>query len=202
MVEKIIVIGCGGHAKVVTTLACQSGYEIAGFLDDRYSEDTFLGYPVLGKIENCLEYKEQCCFVVAIGDNAVRARIMSQYDLRYPVLIHPKAYVARTATIGTGTMVMVGAVVNDFACVGKGCILNSGSIVEHDCVLEDYVHISPGVVLCGTVHVGQNVHVGAATVVRNNQSIGADILVGAGAVVVNDLEETGVYVGIPAKRME
>ena len=202
MAEKIIIIGCGGHAKVVTSLACQSGYEIVGFLDDRYSEDAFLGYPVLGKIENCMKYKSQCHFAVAIGDNATRARIMSRYDLRYPTLVHPNAYVASTAVLEMGTMVMVGAIVNDDAHIGKGCILNSGCVVEHDCLLGDYVHISPKAVLCGTVHVGCNVHIGAAAVVRNNQKIGADILVGAGAAVVSDLEETGIYVGVPAKRMQ
>ena len=96
---------------------------------------------------------------------------------------------------------MAQAVINSCATIGRHCIINSSAVVEHDNVLDDYVHVSPGAVLAGTVNVGANTHIGAGVVVRNNINITSDCTIGAGAVVVRDIVERGTYVGIPARML-
>ena len=96
---------------------------------------------------------------------------------------------------------MPNAVVNAGAKIGCHCIVNTGGIVEHDSVLENFVHVSVGAKLCGTVHVGESTWIGAGAVVRNNLSIGSHCMIGAGAVVVNDIVDAGTYVGVPARRL-
>ena len=97
---------------------------------------------------------------------------------------------------------MANAVINPFAKVGKHCIINTACVVEHDNQIADYVHISPGAVLAGTVSVGELTHIGAKAVVRNNISITSECVVGAGAAVVKEIDEKGVYAGVPARRIK
>lgn len=99
--------------------------------------------------------------VLAIGDNAARKREAKRHrNIRFPVLIHCKAWVAPQVKIGVGTVIMAGAVVQPGARIGRFCIINSGATVDHHCVLEDFVHIAPGAHLCGNVRIGEGALVG------------------------------------------
>lgn len=103
--------------------------------------------------------------------------------------------------IGIGTTVMAGVVINSSTKIGKGCIVNTSSSLDHDNVIEDYVHISPGAKLAGTVKIGKGSWIGIGSVVSNNVNICSECKVGAGAVVVKDITEPGTYVGVPARRV-
>ena len=202
MNKKIIIIGASGHGKVLADLAIKNQYEIIGFLDDGKPEGEICGFPILGKSEKCLEYREQCEFVIAIGNNAVRKKIAETYPLKWATLIHPTAVLGMNVKISEGTVVMANAVINPEAVVGKHCIINTAAVVEHDNVLGDYVHISPNAALAGTVHVGSQTHIGIGAAVRNNIDIAANVVIGAGAVVVKNIFEQGVYVGVPAEKKD
>ena len=90
--RKLVIFGGGGHAKVVADIAMKNGFEIEGFLDDNDSVSSVMGYPVLGKIDDCVKFKETCAFAIGIGNNAVRKKIFEKYaDFEYPVLVHPTA---------------------------------------------------------------------------------------------------------------
>ena len=102
--------------------------------------------------------------------------------------------------IEKGTVVMANAVINACTEIGKHCIINTGCIVEHDNMIEDYVHISPNSVLGGTVKIGECTHVGIGATVKNNITICENCIIGAGAAVVKDIEEKGIYIGVPGKR--
>lgn len=200
MSEQVIVIGGGGHAKVVIDCIQSSGDAVVGILDDGLSVDeTVLGIPVLDRTENYINYIDKK-FIIAIGNNAVRRRIAENIDVKWHTAVHPRAVVSRYAQIGCGTVVMPNAVVNAGALIGKHCIINTGAIVEHDNLIEDYVHISPAVSLGGTVIIGKETHVGIGATVKNNVSICGDCIIGAGAVVVKNITECGTYVGIPARK--
>ena len=96
---------------------------------------------------------------------------------------------------------MANVVFNASSHFGKICIINTGSIVEHDNFLQDYVHVSPNATLAGTVHLGERVHVGVGACVKNNTIVIDDVIIGAGAAVVKNITEDGVYVGVPVRRM-
>ena len=159
-----------------------------------------MGFPIIGKtceVENFDDGRTD--FVIAIGSNAVRKKIAETYRVNWVRLIHPSAQIALQTAIGVGTVVMAGAVVNTCDEVGKHCIVNTGAVVEHDNHLEDYVHVSPRAVLGGTVRVGEGTHIGIGAVVRNSIEICSDCVIGAGAVVVKDIQQSGTYIGVPAK---
>lgn len=204
MSKKLIIIGCGGHAKVVADIAVKSGYQIEGFLDDCPSADTFMEFPVLGKVKDAANYSSYN-FFVAIGNTKARREIYNsliQQNLKLISLIHPAAVIASDVKIGVGSVVMAGVVVNSCAEIGKGCIINTCSSVDHECVIEDFAHISVGAHVAGTVKIGKNTWIGAGATVSNNINIVSDCVIGAGAVVVKSLAESGTYVGIPAKKIK
>lgn len=203
MSKKLILIGASGHGKVVADIAIKNGYAILGFLDDNPIIKDVMGIPVMGKVADAEQYVGKAEMCVTIGNALVRSRIMTellQKGAVFPVLVHPNAVIGINVELGSGTVVMAGAVVNPSVSVGCGCIINTCSSVDHDCVLEDYVHVSVGAHVAGTVHVGKNTWIGAGATVKNNVNICGDCMVGAGAVVVKDIQEAGVYVGIPARR--
>ncbi len=201
MSKEVIIIGASGHGKVIADLVERSGDHVLGFLDDDADKKILKQYPVLGRVALVDQYRDRW-FFIAIGDNQVRRNIARQYpDLHYYTAIHPDAVIGADVTIGAGTCVMAGAVVNADTKIGTHCILNSGSVVEHDSRLADYVHISPHATLCGTVQVGEASWIGAGAVVKNNCAVGADCILGAGTVAVKNIQESGIYVGVPARRV-
>lgn len=200
MNNEIIILGAGGHAKVIADIALKCGDKVIGFLDDNAKADSICGIPVLGKIEDCVKY-DNARFVIGIGSNSVRKILSEKYALNYISLVHPSAQIGMDVKIGEGTVVMANAVINPSAVIGKHSIINTASVVEHDCTLGDYVHISPRAVLCGTVMIGNNVHIGTGATIINNISVCSDCVIGGGATVVKNITEKGTYIGVPAKIM-
>lgn len=201
MPQNVMIIGAGGHAKVIADIIIKSGDKVLGFFDDNSTLKTVIGYPVLGRVSDILNYRERAEFVIAIGNNHIRQQISRQYDVRWHTAVHPSAQIGLDVSVGCGTVVMANAVVNPSARIGKHCIINTAAIIEHDNVINDFVHVSPNAVLCGTVNVGEYTHIGAGAVVKNNISIGSGVVIGAGAVVVKDIVQEGIYAGVPARRI-
>ena len=198
--KNVVIIGAGGHAKVITDIVECSGDKVLGFLDGVTSASTFLGKPILGKdsdFENFMEHY----FVVAIGDPNARERIVnSMQGAKWYTAIHPKSIISSIETsIGEGSVVMANAVINPCAQIGKHCIINTSSVVEHDNQIEDYAHISVGTKLAGGVHIGARTWVGVGACVKNGIHICNDCMIGAGAAVVKNIDFPGTYIGIPAK---
>lgn len=201
MHKEVILIGAGGHSKVIADIIEKSGDKVCGFLDDGAKTKEVFGYPVLGKTEDCKKFLDKE-FFIAIGNNAVRKKIATQNpELKFYTAIHPAAVISRGVEIGIGTCVMAGCVINADTKIGKHVIINSGSVVEHDNILADFVHLSPGAVLCGTARVGECTHIGAGVTVKNNVSITGETVVGVGAAVVSDIQVPGTYCGVPAKEI-
>ena len=201
MTDGIIILGAGGHAKVVADIVLSCGEKLFGFLDDNEVGDV-LGFPILGTLKDITKYQAKGSFVIGIGDNQTRKNIVERYALNWYTAIHPKAIIARDVIIGEGSVVMAGAVINPSARIGKHCIINTAAVVEHDNAIGDYAHISPNATLCGSVSIGALTHIGAGAVVKNNTAVCNDCKVGAGAAVVNDIIDSGTYAGVPSKRIQ
>ena len=198
---KLAIIGASGHGKVIADIAEQNGYGEIAFYDDNESVASCGKWPVLGPTAMALD---GCCDVfIAIGNAGVREMLMERFQgRRFPVLVHPRAVVAEDVILGEGTAVMAGAVINPGARLGRGVIVNTCSSVDHDCIVDDFVHVSVGAHLSGTVSVGKRTWIACGVCVRNNIRICADCMIGAGAAVVKDILEPGTYVGVPARKLE
>lgn len=202
MNRKVMIIGGSGHARSVMEVIRSRGDVPVGILDDGLAVGTqVLGVPVLGPVADYVSYREYP-FVIAVGNNSARRHLAETLDVRWYTAVHSRAAVSEYAKLGEGTVVMANAVVNAAADVGRHCIINTGAVVEHDNVLEDFVHISPNAALGGGVEVGERTHIGIGACVRNHLRICEDCVVGAGAAVVKDIQEPGVYVGVPARRLK
>ena len=204
MNEQVIVIGAGGHGKVIADIVRSCGDTVLGFLDDSSQPaEAVCGIPVLGRTSDYVNYPD-AAFVIAIGNGAVRRRVAERLgSVRWYTAVHPNAVVSSMETeIGEGTVVMAGAVINPCAKIGKHCIVNTCASVDHDNRVGDYTHISVGATLAGTVTVGETVWVGAGAVISNNITVCDGCMIGAGAVVVRSVEEPGTYVGVPARKIK
>ncbi|PFA18425.1 acetyltransferase [Bacillus cereus] len=206
MKNRLLIIGASGHGKVVADIALKiNKWQSIAFLDDSESVKSSMSIEVIGKSADAFNYVDDYDFFVGIGNNSIRERIQSKLESEgasLPTLIHPSAVIGEQVELGEGTVVMAGAVINCCTTIGKGCIINTGSTIDHDNVIEDYIHISPGAHLAGTVKVGHGSWLGIGSLVSNNINITRGCKVGAGAVVVRDITEEGTYVGVPAKSIK
>ena len=204
MKKNVIIIGAGGHGKVVADIILRSCDTVLGFLDDAAQlPPAIAGIPVLGTVSDYSKFSD-AAFVIAVGNNAIRRKIASQLaDVTWHTAIHPSAVVSPVDThIGEGTVIMANAVINPGAVVGNHCIVNTSAVVEHDNRLGDFVHLSVGAKLGGTVSIGDNTFVGMGSTVINNITVSSDSIIGAGSVVLRDLSISGTYAGIPAKQIK
>ena len=204
MHKKVIIIGAGGHAKVIADIIEKSGDEVVGFLDDNKENGATVikNYKVIGDLNNRFAMavtKKDVEFIIAIGDNKKREEISHSPNLKFYTAIHPSAQIGINVEIEEGTVIMANVCINSSSRVGKHCIINTGAIIEHDNIIEDFVHISPNTSLGGTVKIGESTHVGIGSIVKNNITICKNCTIGAGAVVVKNIIEEGTYVGVPAR---
>ena len=207
MQKKVIIIGASGHGKVIADIIKKSNDELIGFLDDNMDIQgnvIFDNKKVLGTTkEKDIEKYKDYYFIIGIGSNRIRKIISEKYpDLKWYTAIHPNAVIANEVTIEEGTVIMAGVVINPGTEVGKHCIVNTCSSLDHDNILEDYVHISPGSHLAGTVKVGQSSWICAGVTIINNINIANNTIIGAGATVIRDIDEEGnTYVGVPVRKL-
>ena len=165
--NRLIIIGAGGHGKVIADAALKNGYTNICYIDDHATGDV-MGFPIIGTSTDIERVNDGITdFIIGIGNNAIRKTVAEKYNVNWVSIVHPSAQIAFNAEIGKGTVVMANAVVNVCATVGEHCIINTGAIVEHDNVIENYAHISPNVALGGTVRIGSLTHVGIGATVKN-----------------------------------
>jgi sugar O-acyltransferase (sialic acid O-acetyltransferase NeuD family) len=200
----LILIGAGGHARACIDVIEQYGqFEIAGLVgtaDELHTRQ--LGYEVIATDDQLAElagrYRHALVTVGQIQSPALRMRMFEQalrlgFDL--PVIVAPSAHVSRHATIGAGSVVMHGAIVNAAAQVGRNCILNTRALVEHDAVVGDHCHVSTGAILNGGVQLGAGSFVGSASVVKQGVRLGERSIVGMGLAVRHDQPDHAKFLG-------
>lgn len=206
MCKKLVIIGASGQGKVVADIAMKlQKYDAIVFLDDNENVKECMNLPVVGKSSDSKCYIDEAEFFVAIGNGKIRKNVteqLSNQGATITTLIHPMASIGHNVTIGNGTVVMAGAVINSDSTIGKACIINTCASVDHDCNVDDYVHVSVGAHVCGTVDVGENTWIGAGATISNNLKVCGECVIGAGAVIVKDIEEVGTYIGLPARRIK
>lgn len=205
----LVVIGAGGHAKVVIDLARRAGFDPVAVLDDdsRKLGQLVANVPVIGDRSMLSVLRDQGVLhaLVGIGANTARLQIadwLNSEGMNCPVAVHPAATVDDSARFGAGTVVMAGAVINADAHIGCHCIVNTAATIDHDCEIGDGVHFAPGVNLCGNVVVGVGALIGVGASVAPGKTIGDFATVGAGAAVVKDVAPRTTVVGVPARVLD
>ena len=168
--RKLLIIGAGGHGKVVAEIAESLGYREIAFLDDNHPA-------AIGKIEEMETFIRQYSDAfVGIGNNRLRGELLqrlSECGYRIPTLIHPTAYVSRSASIGAGTLVEPMAIVNANSCIGDGCIISVGAIVDHDASIGQCCHINAGAVISAGSAVEELQKIDAGEVVKGSTGLPA-----------------------------
>ena len=163
MFKSLLIIGAGGHGRVVKEVAEALGYDKIAFLDDNSAE-------AIGKIADSKSFvQEYQAAFVGIGNNKFRNELLQRLEqegFKIPALLHPTAYISKTAVIGKGTVVEPKAIVNANSRVGVGCIISVGAIVDHDVVLEDCVHVNAGAICKAGSFVAKETKLEAGQVVK------------------------------------
>lgn len=190
----ITLYGAGGHCKVVIDILESLGLSVARVHDDNPKDGVFMDLPC-SKPSGTYESA-----IVTIGNCQIRKRIVDRISVgSYLTAIHPSAIISKYASIGEGSVVMQGGIVQAGAEIGAHCIINTNSSVDHDCKISDFVHVASGATVCGEVAIGECSWVGAGAVIKQCITVGKNCMIGAGAVVVHDVPDNAVVVGNPAR---
>lgn len=208
----LVLLGAGGHARVVLSLLLAARCEVIGVCDPQLAqagEKTWRGLAVLGGDEH-LHTVDPRTAAIAVGIGQLVGGTLRQElfertvraGFACPALRHPHAWVDESASLADGVQIMAGAVIQPDAHIGRNTIVNTAASVDHDCRLGAHVHVAPGATLCGDVHVGDGAFIGAGATVIQGIHIGAHAVVGAGTVVTRDLPAYGRVLGAAVRRFQ
>ena len=206
--KKIVLIGGGGHCKVVISILKKiNNFEIAGIVDNYKSESFISGIKIIGTDDDLKDiYKSgihnALITVGSIKDNTKRYRLFNmakEIGYKFPVIISLEAIVDESVKIGEGTVIMPGSIINIDSSIGKNGIINTGSIIEHDCKIRNHCHIAPGVHISGAVNIGELSFIGIGATMIQGIKIGRNVTIGAGSVILKDIPDNVIAVGNPAK---
>ncbi len=210
--SPVIIVGGGGHAKVVVDVLRLLEIPILGYTDPKGRDAPVSrhGVECLGDDDDAIRRhdRESVLLMIGVGgiaDTRLRQRLFETFSAEdYPFVsaVHPMSVVARDVKVGEGAIVMAGAVVNAGSRVGENAIVNSGAAVDHDCLLGDHCLIATGAALSGGVIVGDGAFIGSGAAVVPGVSVGPRAVVAAGAVVTEDVPRDGRVAGIPARGMK
>lgn len=190
--HNLLIIGAGGHGKVVAeTAECEGKWGQIAFLDDRSDLKTVLSYKIIGNLADYENYRGlfQYAFV-AIGNNSVRLNWLDRllnYGYKIPVIIHPNTYVSNSSIIDAGTIVLPGAVVNTSTKISRGCIININTCIDHDCEISEGVHIVSGAVVRSMSRIARLSYIGAGSCVKSGTCLGEGFILPDGKTADNNM---------------
>lgn len=209
--KRVLILGAGGHGRVVLDILVQAGrHQIVGFLDNNPAIlgrriDGLPVYGATGDLQRFARELDAAAAIVAIGDNGTRRGLAREVDtlgIELISAIHPSATLARNAAIGRNVVIAAGAVVCSNCQIGDSVILNTGCIIDHQTMIGEGTHICPGVRIAGRVKVEPGVFVGVGATVIPKVTLGCECIVGAGAVVIEDVPPLATVVGVPARQIK
>ncbi len=196
MAKPVIVLGGGGHAKVLIDILRRLDCRILGIVDPNQTVGNVVhGLKVLGGDNAVFDYPAtEVELVNGIGslpkDKGLRASLFKAFcakSYRFKILVDPTAIVAADVELSDGVQVMAGVIIQTGTEIAENTIINSGAIVDHDCRIGSHVHIAPGAVLSGAVEVGNAVHIGTGATIIQGICIGAGSIIGAGSVITRPI---------------
>ena len=193
---QLVIIGAGGHARVLVEALGSRRSEIIGFVTSvpESASGVMTGIPRLGDDRDLLARGSGGLSLIngigSIGDPQRHRTVFEDFakaGFAFATIVHPTAIIASDVVLGTGAQIMAGCVLQPGVRVGSNAIVNTGAIIDHDSVIGDHAHIAPGATLSGHVDVGSSSHVGTGAAIIQGIRIGAGALIAAGAVVAADV---------------
>ena len=194
------IYGASGHSKVIIEMLERQEECVQGLYDDDPEKSLLFEYTVSNK--KSLLKLSNVYWVIGIGNNEIRKKIVENNLLNYKTVIDKSANISQRIRIGNGTVVMPGVTINSSVIIGQHSIVNTNASIDHDCVLSDYVHVSPNATLCGGVSIGEGTHIGAGAIIIPGMRIGKWATLGAGAVIIRDVPDRVTVVGNPGRITE
>lgn len=197
------IIGAGGQSKVVLSMLKECGRKCAGIFDDdeKLCGSSLEGIPIKGPISDMPDKEDTEAFV-AIGDNMTRQEIEGRFSkVRWPLLVHPSAYLHPSVQIGEGSIIFPGTIIHAQVVIGRHVIINSAAVLGYGTKIGNFSHIGMRSSIADGVIVDENVLLGMGSVVISNIHLFRDITIGAGSTIIKKLGPGGVYVGNPARRI-
>ena len=206
---RLIMLGAGGHARVLHSLLAAGGHQLAGVCDPGLEAQGILswnGVPVLGADDALLKFSTAEVGVInglgqLVGAHQRRALFNQFASLGYifPPVVHPAAWVAPGVVMEPGVQVMAGAIIQPNCTIGANTIVNTRAGIDHDCRIGSHVHIAPGATLCGGVTVADDAFVGAGATVVPGMTIGSGAVIGAGTTLIKHAGDGSRVLGAPVR---
>lgn len=202
--HDVILLGAGGHAKVLLDALMLADIVVTGIVDPVLAGTSTIwrGIPVVGNDDDLLKLKPDQVILVngagSLPSNSLRQQLFSRFTeagFRFMNVVHPSAMIGAGVELAEGVQVMAGAILQADTTIGKNSIINTGAIIDHDCAIGSDVHIAPGVVISGGVRIGNGAHIGTGASIIQGVTIGECAVVGAGTVVVKNVQENHKIVG-------
>jgi sugar O-acyltransferase (sialic acid O-acetyltransferase NeuD family) len=199
---SLVIVGAGGHGRVVADAVLLAGSWTHVFVSDEAAAANLGEFlPGVGRLAWADVAQAPARVHVAIGDATARERMSNLFRGRLATICHPHATVSRFARLDEGCFVAAQAVIAPSAELGVSVIVNHGAVIDHDCIVGSCTHVAPGASLGGRSAVGDRVLFGAGARLLPRVTVCSDVVVGAGAVVSETIAVPGVYAGIPARRV-
>ncbi|WP_199181241.1 acetyltransferase [Chromobacterium alticapitis] len=204
--RDLVLLGAGGHARVLLALMRAAGYSVLGVCDPHLASSgasRWEGLDVLGDDAALLDRlgPERVALVLGIGQLSTGSLRERLYDLwrgrgyAFPALVHPAAWIAGDALLSDGVQVMAGAIIQPGCAIGENSTINTRASIDHDCHIAAHVHVAPGATLCGSIHVDEGAFIGAGSVLVQGVRVGERAVVGAGTTLVRDLGPRQIIIG-------
>ncbi len=206
MGSSIVIIGAGGQAVSVASVANSCGMSVVAYVDDNKAGDDIMGSPVIAQ-KQCLSFYQDCAFAIAIGDNSLRETVYQEYKTKlpkatFPKLIHESSVVGLSSYVGAGTVIMPLVNVGPNSRLAEFCILNTGSSVDHDCVMSRFSSLAPRATCGGGVSIGVRSSISIGATVKHNVCIGDDVVIGANSYVNAQVANNALAYGTPCKQIK
>jgi len=209
MSYPVIIIGGGGHAKVLIETLNLLATEIVGIVDPNINQEQIYGLKVLRSDQEVFKYIPAKFKLIngigSIGVTVKRREIYEFYKNKgyfFASVIHPSAIISSDVELGEGVQLMAGVIIQPGSKIGENTIVNTRVSIDHDCEIGNHVHLAPGATLSGLVKIGSGTHIGTGASIIQNISIGENSIIGAGSVVIRNVKNKVKVVGNPARELE
>jgi UDP-perosamine 4-acetyltransferase len=197
--RPLIIVGTGGHARVLAAGLLSINRTILGFTDYSPKFKQYLGIPTLGDDEIIMGYNSKKIELIngigSIPFNNIRSEVFTKFKrlgYQFATFIHPTSYIEINSSLSEGCQILAGSYIQTGSKINENVIINTGAIIEHDCEISAHCHIAPNATLCGGVKLAQRVHVGTSATIIQEIDIGADTIIGAGCTITKNIDKYSI----------